>query len=548
MIGLTSNRYHDVGVDFHELASGYRLLLVYNLIQDETQAPQCTAGLGIDQQKVIDALHEWQVAHKIEDLPGPVAYKLEHTYEDEDLELNHLKGRDHVRAQLLQQACQKLGFSLFLANPELAVSGSCREAEYDYNYDECMNCDDDEHHSIVAENYRELQLKGVRCLDGSVYVKGLDFEEDNLLQDDIYAEFPDAEEYDGYDSTTHYCREQCFLLLPENCRKDLTFRSAIKSEVKTKDMLSHLLKSVKEVQSKRIGPVSHASPHAYATSLERFCKIIVTKSTNHNYRSYFIDMIAAAVLLDRHSLFRMIVYRCASEELPLAGYLQIGLVLPFEVSDPVEWLNEVTQQARKSKHLYHQWNARLEVLRGAQTSLQTSDRISKVDINSIRASMYSELDTELETRLPLTITEAAVLAEVALGHPDRDQFLLHTLLPFVVRNIAQKVFVLHFLHYVYVLYEDKEYRKETVVRFYEDVVCALTQILFEVPPISQKRKYQASDHPALKQSETPVIDPSYPGNVATLVGDCQSLGLRCHVEAILTSVVESCGYYPTETF
>ena len=101
---------------------------------------------------------------------------LEHNYTEANLRFDHLKGHDRVRAHCLQEVCRKQGFSLFLANLERMISGSCEESYGDHRYG--LFDDEEGHHNIEDEVERALQLKTIALPNGMVFARDIEFEEE----------------------------------------------------------------------------------------------------------------------------------------------------------------------------------------------------------------------------------------------------------------------------------------------------------------------------------------------------------------------------------
>ncbi|MCJ1286588.1 hypothetical protein MMC26_005934 [Xylographa opegraphella] len=230
--------YTDVEHTVQEVSSGYRFVLIYDLVQQVSGRCQRAAHLG----------------------PRVLASGIR---------------QDWAKAHCLKQVCDTNGFSLFLANIEQAIPGAIEDS---YGYDDYDDNDGmydnhhDEHHSIIEEDGRTLELTIVALGDGSAFAKEVDFAMDNMLQAEPFdgAE-PDKE--DTFDtSTMRYYRRSVLLVMPKESEDHMLFESALKSTDEAREFLNGLLKPVQDVKLKRIITVSRASLHECQIRLERFCK------------------------------------------------------------------------------------------------------------------------------------------------------------------------------------------------------------------------------------------------------------------------------------
>lgn len=112
--------YSDVTHEIKEVTSGYRLVLTYNLIQDQTAGVPTSAKFFIDQQTQLQKMVEkWR-----QDFPKTkrLLYVLEHEYSKIGLSAKNLKGRDRPLVKSLQDSCSEHGYYLFLAKITKSVT------------------------------------------------------------------------------------------------------------------------------------------------------------------------------------------------------------------------------------------------------------------------------------------------------------------------------------------------------------------------------------------------------------------------------------------
>ncbi|KAL9119223.1 MAG: hypothetical protein Q9187_004226, partial [Circinaria calcarea] len=232
------------------ITSGYCLVLEYDLIHQGEGPPPSAARLEEDTQKIEDVLQEQKTTYFKEPSYSPLAYMLEHKYADFNLRFGDLKGKDRVKTRIVQHACQEQGFSIFVANMEQIVTGSCEEAYHHYcsrDYDSSE--EDVNHHSIEEEFERSVKLKTVV-----------------LPSDSPFEGDPDEEDYDAGD-VTHYYQKSCILVMPEESQDELLFESTMGSPAETKYLLDHLLKSLQVIKSETSDQDSNPSLQPCQTCL-----------------------------------------------------------------------------------------------------------------------------------------------------------------------------------------------------------------------------------------------------------------------------------------
>ena len=507
----------------------------------------------------MDALKEWQIFHRRETHYWPLASILEHKYVDSNLRFDDLKGKDQIKAQILQKACLEQGFALFLANMEQTVSGTCEET-YHYrrgHYYDSLE-EDDEHHSIVYEADRSVKLKTVALPGGSVCAREVDFEVENILEFEPFDEDPDEEDYDAGD-VTHYHRKSCFLIMPEDSQDELFFESAVGSAAETKYLLNYLLKSFQLVKTESSDPVLNPSPQQCQIRLEKFCKYIIT-GNHHSYdRLLYEEVVSIAILLDRPLMFLMMA-KSTTDNMSLSVYRKIGLALPFEVSEPLEWQKGATIAARKFKMVHEIWAALSEVAEGVKASLKNASNPGKVGVDSVSAWMYSTITANLSEPSVLVNRDTEALVKIALGHEHCERFLLCTLVPYIKKNAVNKGATLTFLSTIFDSYKENRIREEVVVNLYRDTMNDLGPELFNLDgpeSYSKKPKYTITHGYGRTLGScsygggppAPSLSSHLqPGEVASLVDQCLSLGLKNEVHNFLQEIANKCEYYPVAAF
>jgi hypothetical protein len=102
--------YSDVQHEVRYVISGYRLVLTYNLVQDQAMPKLTAAALDDSHMRLEKLLASWKTdfAHL-----DKVVYPLEHQYTQASLSLQSLKGHDAAKGKYIEQICSKSGFYWF---------------------------------------------------------------------------------------------------------------------------------------------------------------------------------------------------------------------------------------------------------------------------------------------------------------------------------------------------------------------------------------------------------------------------------------------------
>ena len=103
--------YADCEHEVRPLLSGYRICLVYNLLQSSRTKKLSATDFGLQVEELTDMLKKWQLSFGNE----PQAILLNHQYTPASFERDTLKLDDKPRAQVLLRAARKAGFYARLA-------------------------------------------------------------------------------------------------------------------------------------------------------------------------------------------------------------------------------------------------------------------------------------------------------------------------------------------------------------------------------------------------------------------------------------------------
>ncbi|UPK94589.1 hypothetical protein LCI18_005524 [Fusarium solani-melongenae] len=206
--------YSDVSHEVLPVTSGYRWVLTYNLALDPAQ-PRPSASLlsQINTQPLRQALNRWLAQDPTTRENEYFYHVLGHDYTEASISLNALKAHDLVRVQALKEECSKLPVDVYLALLEKMEMGSVEYFPDPYDrrsfyrggyyggyggYDDDDDDDEDGFHAldeVIESSHKVLTLVD---LDGHTVTKGLELDDDDILQEDAFEDVDGQEEYEGY--------------------------------------------------------------------------------------------------------------------------------------------------------------------------------------------------------------------------------------------------------------------------------------------------------------------------------------------------------------
>ena len=147
------------------MQSGYRWILTYNLIHNESIASQSAARLDAEIASLAQPFMMW---HNLSQGPQCLCYALSHQYTKRSLKLTSLKGDDYYKARSIVDACNNFGeFRVLFASMENVVTFMNGEGGED-------------------EKTSQLELHNIVDLEGFILQPFLVIPEDFLLQAELY--------------------------------------------------------------------------------------------------------------------------------------------------------------------------------------------------------------------------------------------------------------------------------------------------------------------------------------------------------------------------
>jgi hypothetical protein len=165
--------YSDVSHEIRPVTLGHRLVLTYNLVQDQSTPEQTASALDVSHEKFESLLQLWndQFTHI-----AKLIYPLEHQYTPASLSLEKLKGHDAAKAQILEQSCFKKGIMWFLGR----MTKSTNETYDGEIAEEGAHVLDD----FVTSTGQSISMLLDEVVDGEVLVD----------MEDLYGGGPDSED------------------------------------------------------------------------------------------------------------------------------------------------------------------------------------------------------------------------------------------------------------------------------------------------------------------------------------------------------------------
>ncbi|KAL9593533.1 MAG: hypothetical protein Q9219_007506 [cf. Caloplaca sp. 3 TL-2023] len=252
-------RYADVTHEVKPVTSGYRFVIVYNLVQKSPGPAQSAASMLGEREALGETLAAWHRGIRKSNISAPeiLLYRLDHQYTDASLKLDSLKGLDKVKVECLLDTCLKTNVGLYLASCEKIVSGTCAE---DYSEDDVDDDDEDTyghgktHHRLDEDSTSSLRLKRMVAMNGNVLGDNIEVEEEDFVDEDPFGREPDNEDYEGYmgnwgPEATHFYYDSLAVLIPHASRKSWLGNQILKRRVKIEVWIEHLYNNLsKDVQ------------------------------------------------------------------------------------------------------------------------------------------------------------------------------------------------------------------------------------------------------------------------------------------------------------
>ena len=426
------------------------------------------------------------------------------------------------------------------------------------------------HYKIIKEYGRNFRLTSITLLNGRECTKNLDFKEGNVLQPQWYANrTPDKEDFHMSDvpSTTHWYRNSCLLILPQNRYEDFLLDIMARSPSQAEKLLLALIEEIEEAKPnakkrrgrKRLGiglelESTMGNPHS---RLQRLCKILF-------YNAWCSESLAlAAITMDDHALIHAIA---TYPGFLLSGrvFHTIGLALPFGFTDPNRWKESIVVLARKAGKVSEVCGALSSIKAGylqgiidKKNEMGVMPMIDDASIDSIEKWVELEYNDSLQLLPPIDHHDAQALLDVSLTLKDSERFLNSVTLPFVMRHVKNTTFTLSFLHRICTASENFGLRTELAIDLYRTLFSILLPELLKKidarmePALAHQNNGPSIVQPdASKRSEIYISGPqpdfSTPDQLFTLCQQCLRLGLEEELRTVFDELARRSDKGPPE--
>ncbi|MBK8491283.1 MAG: 2OG-Fe(II) oxygenase [Saprospirales bacterium] len=214
--------YADCEHEVKPVRSGYRVCLVYNLLQSDSKAPVDSPRFGGQVAEIADLLRAMEQNFG----QPPKAILLGHQYTPANFSLSSLKGQDRSRAAVLMEAAQKAGYFTRLGLVTHYRLGELEGKDYDYGYGRYYY--DEKEESNMGEVYEEYTLAENWAVDnegpnlGKLYIRA----EDILSEEPIGKGKPIDQAEEGFTGNAGMTIEYWYhygaiFLWPQSAHSDL---------------------------------------------------------------------------------------------------------------------------------------------------------------------------------------------------------------------------------------------------------------------------------------------------------------------------------------
>ncbi|KAI0383698.1 hypothetical protein F5Y04DRAFT_249498 [Hypomontagnella monticulosa] len=236
--------FSDVSHSVSPVRSGYRWVLTYNLAIDPSAEIPTACGYK-EHRGLREALQSWSQDVRNDCIgPTPLYFVFDHKYTEENISYQGLKPRDLAVVKCIREMCDEYDFDLFLTTLEREDTGPMefdevyedwlhrhRLSQYRYDDDEGEYDEDGYEYTYPSTggaladiSERSYKLQYVSDLNGQRLASDVEFDEDEVLQEDPFEDDPDDEDYEGctYDElssfpgpqATHWYRLSALAIVP----------------------------------------------------------------------------------------------------------------------------------------------------------------------------------------------------------------------------------------------------------------------------------------------------------------------------------------------
>ncbi|KAE8137651.1 hypothetical protein BDV38DRAFT_271224 [Aspergillus pseudotamarii] len=237
--------YADVTHEVKPVTSGYRVVLIYNLIHRPSAA--LLESRGSSTENITRLLESWACAAEADAIQYSDGWN---NRIDDTCPPALIYGADQRRFAELRGACQRAGFDIFLANIEKKDMGAVEDYDGSY-YGDSYGRGGNGTHRIDYLIESSLKLSHVVDSEDITVGKNLPFPKEMLTQTGVFDRDPDKENLQGFTgnegaSATHFYHESGALIMPKKFRFLFTIQQLKHGQVDAKKLLDDCHRAVIE--------------------------------------------------------------------------------------------------------------------------------------------------------------------------------------------------------------------------------------------------------------------------------------------------------------
>lgn len=335
-------RYTNADVDRYSVKTGYRLILVYDIIVSKPGITLSAARINDAQQNLKDVFGKWEqeITSHPDLAPKQLLYLLKRPLAKSYLRLDFLRGEDHLKAYHLMIACQAGGFCFFLATMKYSVTRYLDEGQDDEKHCPCCPQHAKNNHAWDGYEEQSCNLSAIFVADGQYIAGGIEIDRLNVIQDQVIGPNLEPDEYDSAErinedfclsdtesngdtyqrGLVHIYHRNCVVLVPRTSRLDFLLNGKGPNELRFDVWIDTLFQ---ELEDESLSVASNGE-------LKELCRRIVEGSSamNENQLKSFSMVLErvgiAALRLNDPDLFRNTLCYPAAEMLPFTVFGKIG--------------------------------------------------------------------------------------------------------------------------------------------------------------------------------------------------------------------------------
>jgi hypothetical protein len=222
--------YADCDHEIKPITEGYRVCLVYNLVQKNTENEIQLESL----KTYVNKLKNILISEENDTFLSPKIVLLGHQYTPENFSKDSLKLDDRVKAEVILNAAEESGYYAKMCLVTSCVQGAPEVGSYDWGYDE----DDGDEDSMMGEVYDEwIDIKNWSENEETPALRKLDVEEEDLIATfNLTDGEPILKDYEGYmgnygPDLTHWYHYAAIVIWPKKHHLELLLKQSVENQL-----------------------------------------------------------------------------------------------------------------------------------------------------------------------------------------------------------------------------------------------------------------------------------------------------------------------------